>query len=213
VAELARQKPTTAIVNTLAASGGYWLAAGAREIVAAPSSHAGAVGIIMVHDDISKLQEKLGITSTVLSAGQHKGEGSPYQPLSAADRAALRRRLDVFYDLFTRAVAVGRHTTPDAVRNGYGQGRTLVARDALAAGLVDRIETPRAALVRIAAGATRGEFSASVIDADHDARRRRLRLAEIRLQIASPCTPTTSAVDGDLERRRRRHRFAEATRR
>ena len=82
-----------------------------------------------------------GITHTVIAAGAHKSEGLDVVPLTDEAKAGLQRRVDAAYTRFTADVAAGRRTTPDRVRVGFGEGRVLAAEDALAAGLVDSIQT------------------------------------------------------------------------
>lgn len=81
------------------------------------------------------------MTTTLVSAGKYKAEGHPFAPLSDEARAALQRRVDECYARFVAAVAAGRGVSDATVREGYGQGRLLGARDALAAGMIDEIAT------------------------------------------------------------------------
>jgi signal peptide peptidase SppA len=212
IAAVARRKPTTAIIDGLGASAAYWLASGAGTIVATPSSQAGSIGVLLVHQETSKLHEQLGITNTVMTAGRGKGEGNSFRPLTAEDRAAFQRKLDVFYSMFVRAVAAGRHTTPEAVRNGPA-GRVLVAVDALAAGLVDRIATTRETLGRLV-GSTAGRQTMQaaargrlVAGADVELLRLRARAAgvEVRRRRLRPA----ESQDLDVELLKLRHRAAE----
>src|SRR5713101_7755515 len=91
------------------------------------------------------------------------------------------------------------------MRSEYGQGRVVLAQDALRRGMVDRVATLAETFDRIAAGTptTRsGSFPASAIDADLDRRRRRANLAALARPL--PVVP-----DDDLARRRQRHALAE----
>lgn len=134
-------KPITAVVTGCGASAAYWLASAARRIVASPSAEVGGVGVYGVHADRTGLYTAKGITHTVIAAGAHKAEGLDVVPLTDEAKAGLQRRVDAAYTHFTRDVAAGRRTTPDAVRAGFGEGRVLAAEDALKAGLVDGIQT------------------------------------------------------------------------
>ena len=53
----------------------------------------------------------------------------------------MQDTVDKYYDMFVADIAAGRGTSAAAVKDGYGQGRMVTARDALAAGMVDRIAT------------------------------------------------------------------------
>jgi signal peptide peptidase SppA len=121
------------------ASAAYWLASGATEIVATPGSEVGSIGVIAVHYDESAALSNAGVVATEITAGAHKGEGSPYRPLSDDDRAALEDRVEAQYQLFTARVARGRKRPVEDVRAGFGEGRVLTAAAALKAGLVDRV--------------------------------------------------------------------------
>lgn len=136
-----RQKPIVAVANTMAGSAAYYLASQANEVVVTPSGSVGSVGTIAAHEDISKLQESLGVKTTLISAGKFKGERSPFAPLSEEAKANIQAEVDHHYGMFVRDVARGRGVTVDTVKADFGQGRMLMAKDAVAAGLADRIDT------------------------------------------------------------------------
>lgn len=142
-------KPIVAAIDSLAASGGYWLAAQCDSIAITPGGDAGHIGVITAHDDLTEAVEKLGVKTTLFHAGPYKTEGHPLQPLTDEARAAIQHRVDQAYTRFVRAVAAGRGVTEAAVRSGFGQGRLLSAEDSLAAGLVDRIEPIDAVVARL----------------------------------------------------------------
>lgn len=169
VAELASElfamrgkgKKIIAQVNGMAASAAYWLAAQADEIVALPSGMAGSIGVFMAHEDLSKALQQQGINVTLISAGKYKTEGNPFEPLSDEAKAVKQASVDAAYAQFVKDVARGRGVAASEVRGGYGEGRTLSAKDAKAAGLIDRIGTMEDTIGRLvgraAAGAMRSE--------------------------------------------------------
>ncbi len=128
-------------VNGLAASAAYWLASQCDEILSIPSGTAGSIGVFTVHQDLSKALEQEGINVTMISAGKYKLEGNPFEPLGADAKAVIQDRVDTVYAQFVKDVARGRGVSQTAVRDGYGQGRALTAKDALKAGLIDGIGT------------------------------------------------------------------------
>lgn len=142
-------KPIVAQVNTLAASAAYWLASQMDEIVVTPSGEVGSIGVFAIHEDISGAEEKAGLKTTLISAGEFKTEGNPYEPLADAARAAMQDQVDTFYGMFTGDVAKGRQVPIAQVKADYGKGRTLLAKAALAAGMVDRIDTLEATVQRL----------------------------------------------------------------
>lgn len=134
-------KKIVAHVNSLAASAAYWIASQADEIVSTPSGSAGSIGVFTAHQDLSKALEKAGVDVTLISAGKFKVEGHPFAPLSDEGKAFLQARVDEAYGQFVKDVARGRGATAADVRIGYGEGRVLTAKDAKAAGLIDRVAT------------------------------------------------------------------------
>ena len=86
---------------------------------------------------------------TILSAGEYKVEGNPFEPLSEEARAFIQGQVDAAYAQFVKDVARGRGVSVADVKNGYGQGRALDAKAAKAAGLVDRIEMFDDTLARV----------------------------------------------------------------
>lgn len=134
-------KPMTAHANSLAASAAYWLGTQADEFVVTPSGMVGSIGVYGVHQDVSTAMENEGVKTTLIQAGKYKTEGNPFEPLSAEAAAHMQHQVDSYYGMFVDAVARGRGVRADAVRSGYGEGRVLLAKDALAAGMVDRIAT------------------------------------------------------------------------
>jgi signal peptide peptidase SppA len=143
------QKKQIALVNSLAASAGYWLASQADEIVSIPSGMAGSIGVFSVHEDLSQLLEKEGVKVTLISAGKHKVAGNPFEPLSDDEKAVIQARVDEAYGQFVKDVARGRGVSVSDVRTGYGEGRVLTAKDAKAAGLIDRIATMDETIARL----------------------------------------------------------------
>lgn len=136
------KKRIVAYTPGMMASAAYWIGSAAHEIVGAPSSQSGSIGVYTVHIDVSRLLENDGIHATLIKAGANKAEGSPFAPLSAEDEAAAQARIDDYYDQFVGAVAAHRGVPVSAVRQGYGTGRVLNARHALDARVIDRIASP-----------------------------------------------------------------------
>lgn len=172
-------KPIVAISNTTAASAAYWLASQADELVVTPSGMVGGIGVLAAHDDLSGAQEKLGIQTTLISAGKFKAEGSPFEPLSAEAREAIQEWVNDFYAMFARDVALGRRASVEAVRGGFGEGRLVTARQALEQGMVDRVDTLDATLARLVHGDEAGDED-SRAESRAAAMRERLRLEHHR---------------------------------
>lgn len=141
-------KPIVAQVNGLCASAAYWIASGCDEVVATESSQVGSIGVITVHEEVSRMLEEQGIKKTTISAGKHKAAGNPFEPLDDEARANIQSMIDSYYSMFLSAVAEGRGTDKETVRAEYGQGRVLMAADAKRKNMIDRIGTMRETIER-----------------------------------------------------------------
>jgi signal peptide peptidase SppA len=144
-------KPIVAQVAGNCASAAYWACASCDEIVMNASSEIGSIGVYTVHDDIAAALEKQGIKKTLIGAGKYKAESAPFLALSDEARAYTQQRVDAYYDMFVGRVAVGRNVDQDHVRNGFGQGRMVGAREALSLRMADRIGTLQETLARFGA--------------------------------------------------------------
>jgi signal peptide peptidase SppA len=105
IAELSAAKPTISILTDYALSGGYLLAAAARQIVLPETGYAGSIGVITMHVDFSRAIENDGVRVTVMSSGARKADGSPFKPLADDVRDRWQTDLDASRDLFAGAVA------------------------------------------------------------------------------------------------------------
>ena len=160
VREARGSKPIIAVANTMAASAAYWIAAQADELVVTPSGTVGSVGVYMVHFDYSAWNAKAGIDPTYISAGRYKTEGNPDEPLDEAAQADWQAEVDDLYAMFLDAVAAGRGISSQDVRDNYGEGRTLLAANALDAGMVDRIEPLEVVIGELLAPGTKSSAKA-----------------------------------------------------
>lgn len=158
-------KPIVAIANTMAASAAYWLAAQCDELVVTPSGSVGSIGIFTAHQDLSAAAEMEGVKTTLISAGKYKTEGNKWEPLAEDARAALQDQVDQFYGMFIADVSKGRGAPIDSVRSGYGEGRIVLAKQALASGMVDRIDTLDNTIRRVARQAITGRNSSNALAA------------------------------------------------
>lgn len=172
--EARQKKHIIAQSNSLMASAAYWIGSAADEVVVTPSGEVGSIGVFTAHYDVSASHEMAGVKTTLISAGKFKVEGNPFEPLAADARDAIQSDVDKFYEMFVADVARNRGTGVNQVRNGFGQGRTVTAKDALKEGMVDRIATLDETLARL--GATGVEFKDKRVELfEHD---QQLSLAE-----------------------------------
>ncbi len=132
-------KPIYGYVNSLCASAAYWTGSQCAQLFMTPGGQAGSIGVYMQHVDESAALEMEGYKCSFVSAGKYKVEGNSLGPLDAEGQAFLQSQVDAYYASFTQAVAKGRGAAIASVRDGMGQGRCLLASDALAAGMVDGV--------------------------------------------------------------------------
>jgi len=134
-------KPITAVCNAMACSAAYWMASAASEVVCMKSGQCGSIGVYMLLQDESEALKNEGVKITILKAGKYKAEGHPAEPLTDDARNFLQSQVDSIYGMFVKAVAQQRGVSQASVRSGMGQGRSLLAGDAVKAGLADRMGT------------------------------------------------------------------------
>ena len=145
-------KPIIAQVNAMAGSAAFWIASAADEIVMTPSGDIGSHGVLAVHYDESALNETIGVKATYIHYGKYKVEGNSDEPLTDEARGEIQRRVDEAGENFTRALATYRGTTPQHVRDHFGQGRMFGAKEAIDRGMADRIGTLEETIARRAEG-------------------------------------------------------------
>lgn len=181
------KKPIVAIANPTMASAAYWIGSNASELVASPSALVGSIGVYSAHEDLSAMLEKEGVKITLIAAGANKTLGNPFEPLSAEGRAEIQGRVDVFEDLFVRAVARGRGVSQRTVREQFGQGSVFGSAEAVKLGMADRVGTLDSAISSAAKRAgvrprTAAEEPATApLSAVSDSSDFRLRMAELGL--------------------------------
>ena len=135
------KKPVVAVANHTMASAAYWIGSAADELVVTPSGEVGSVGVYAVHQDVSAALEKDGVKVSLISAGKYKVEGNPYGPLTEEAKAAIQDKVNEAYTAFVEAVARNRGVNAEDVRNGFGEGRMVGARQAVKLGMADRVGT------------------------------------------------------------------------
>lgn len=155
-------KPVYGFSNSLCASAAYWLASACSQLFAVQGSMTGSIGVYTQHFDFSKAMEMEGVSQEFISAGAFKVEGNSYGPLSDEGRAFTQSQIDAYYAAFTSAVAKGRGKPVASVRDGMGQGRCLMPADALAAGMIDGVDTFAGVVKRMKSAMKSGGASAEV---------------------------------------------------
>ncbi|MFN0062442.1 MAG: S49 family peptidase [Myxococcaceae bacterium] len=133
-----RQKPVVASMGDVAASGGYYVAAGAHEVFALPSTLTGSIGVFVVKPALRGLGAKLGVSRETLRHSNGADIFDFWDPWTPEQAASAQEWAAAFYAEFVQEVASSRNLTPKQV-DAAGRGRIWSGNDAKARGLVDTL--------------------------------------------------------------------------
>jgi protease-4 len=138
--ELTRQagKPVFVSMGSMAASGGYWIAAPADEIWATPTTITGSIGVWGAFPTFERSLESLGITSDGVGTTKLSDAFDPGRPLNDLIAQSMNQIIEQSYRRFIQRVAEGRNMPPEAVEK-IAQGRVWAGTTAKELGLVDEI--------------------------------------------------------------------------
>ena len=131
-------KRVIASMGTMAASGGYYIAAGADGIVANPGTITGSIGAIMGYTNFEELLNKLGLLPVVIKSGPYKDVGSPARTMTEEERDLLQEVVSKIHQQFIHAIAEGRKLEASQVEL-IADGRIFSGEQAKELGLVDRM--------------------------------------------------------------------------
>jgi protease-4 len=140
-----KKKPVIISMGATAASGGYWVAAHADRIFAAPTTLTGSIGVVGGKFSIAGLSEKLGVNWDGVSWGDNSEIWSMNKPFSASESERMNAMLDFVYEAFLKRVSEGRKMTVADVDKIAG-GRVWTGRRASGIGLVDELGGLREAM-------------------------------------------------------------------
>lgn len=140
-------KPVVASLGEVAASGGYYLALAADEIVAEPTSITGSIGVIMTTINFSEGLARIGVRSRSVKSGPNKDMANPLEPMRDSQYAVLQTMVDEFYANF-RGLVLSRRAIDPARADELTDGRVVSGIAAQKAGLVDRVGGVRDAVER-----------------------------------------------------------------
>ncbi|MFW5837991.1 MAG: signal peptide peptidase SppA, partial [Desulfovibrionaceae bacterium] len=145
VRDLRSAKPVVASFGSVAASGGYYVAAGATTIVANPASITGSIGVKAQLLDGHKLMQDIGVREEVIASGPYKNAGSFFSPLTKKQREYMENMVMDLHAQFVEDIAQARNMPLKQVQS-VADGKALTGRQALDAGLVDHLGSFEAAL-------------------------------------------------------------------
>ena len=131
-------KPVIASMSDVAASGGYYIAMPAHQIVAEPATLTGSIGVVMVKFVIDGTLDKLGVNIEGVSDGRFAEMYSPVRAFTPEERAKVEQQMQATYEAFVEKAAAGRQTTPERI-DAVAQGRVWTGKQAKELGLVDEL--------------------------------------------------------------------------
>jgi protease-4 len=139
--ELAKKvKPVVVSMGNVAASGGYYIAAGANKIFAEPTTITGSIGVFGTVPNISELAKDIGVNAEQVGTNANSVDYSLFEPMSEAFRNQVQESIEDTYSTFLERVAQGRGISV-AQADSLAQGRVWSGVDAKRIGLVDELGT------------------------------------------------------------------------
>ncbi|MGH3833063.1 MAG: S49 family peptidase [Pseudonocardiaceae bacterium] len=150
IRDLADRKrvPVLAFCEDVAASGGYWLACAADEIVAHPTSLVGSIGVVTQGFGLHGLLERFGVERRLYTAGTNKARLDPFLPEREDDVVWLRGMQIELHGMFCDWVRARRGGQLASDQHELFTGEVWTGRRALELGLVDRLGTMRGVLAK-----------------------------------------------------------------
>ena len=136
IEKLKKSKPVIVSMGNVAASGGYYIAAGADHIFADPLSITGSIGVFATLPNVKGFLDDIGIQAQSVETHPNALGYSPFQTLNKSYEQLMISGIENIYDIFKERVIQGRELSPEAVEN-LAQGRVWSGKQALKLGLID----------------------------------------------------------------------------
>ena len=131
------RKPVVVYMDSLAASGGYYVSCGGKFLMANETTITGSIGVIIQTLNYEQLFNKIGLTSVVFKSGKFKDILNGARPMTPEERELIQSFVMQTYDKFLGVVAKERSISADTLRNGIADGRILSGKDAYNFKLID----------------------------------------------------------------------------
>jgi len=146
-------KPIVAYTDGTMASAAYWIGSATDKVyIGNDATLVGSIGVVAMHQDVSRAEEQRGIKTTEVYAGRYKRIASQYAPLSEEGRAYLQDRVDYLYSVFVSAVADNRGVPVEKILKDMADGKVFSGKQAVEAGLVDGVSTLDALIASLKSG-------------------------------------------------------------
>jgi protease-4 len=131
------KKPVVVYMESLAASGGYYVSCGGKYLMANETSITGSIGVIIQTLNYEQLFNKIGLASVVFKSGKFKDMLNGARPITPEERDYIQGFVMKTYEKFLGIVAKERNLPAEGLRNGIADGRIMSGRDALDFKLID----------------------------------------------------------------------------
>ncbi len=140
IMELKKKKPVVALMNSIATSGGYYVAVACDRIVAGRMTLTGSIGVIISAYNYKGLFDKVGLQGETYKSGPMKDMLNPARLRTPEERVIVQKLVDESFDEFLRLVSAGRKIPLEQLRKSeVCDGRVIHGTTALRHKLVDRI--------------------------------------------------------------------------
>ncbi len=147
VTRLAASKPVVVSMGEMAASGGYYLAAGATYLLAEPTTITGSIGVVGMLPNFAGFEDEYGISFHVVTASERRALYHTGEAMTSADQRLVQQSLQEIYQVFKERVAAGRKLEMAGLEQLAG-GRVFTGQQALEVGLVDALGDLTAAFTK-----------------------------------------------------------------
>ncbi len=132
------RKPVVIYMDSMAASGGYYVACGAKKIVANVNTWTGSIGVIIQSFGYGEAMDKIGLTKRVFRSGVFKDTLSGHRELTPEESEYVQKMVMQTYERFVGIVSTARGIPVETLKNGIADGRIISGADAVDLKLVDR---------------------------------------------------------------------------
>jgi protease-4 len=141
-----KHKKIIASVESVGASGAYYIASACDKIYANDASVVGSIGVIMEWTNYGELYRWAKLKSVVIHAGELKDAGDPTHDVTPQEQAYFQGLVDNMYGQFVHDVAIGRHSTDEKIKP-LATGQVWTGQESLGLGLIDKVGGFRVALM------------------------------------------------------------------
>lgn len=132
------EQPLVVLMGETAASGGYYISAGAEHIIANPNTFTGSIGVILQAPNVEELADRFGYKQVIFKSGDNKDLLNPYRAVSEEEASILQSVIDEAYENFLQVILAGRDLSEDELRT-LADGRIYTGEQALDVGLIDSV--------------------------------------------------------------------------